>query len=294
MEKRQIKVSRTAEKINTTQWFNFIPDSYLERTSRPVYAIALLLPLIIFYELGTIFINTDVLAQSQIRVVAFVWLQDSLRHIGLIGKWSWIAPPLAVVIILLGLQIASRKSWMVFFSDFYVMVVECIILAIPLLVFSLLINSALQTPAPDSQYAMANFSTTLLQVFAGTGSNNLLADIVTGIGAGIYEELIFRLILICSLMIILQDVLRLEHTISIVLAIIISATLFSVHHHIVFLNGQFGQMSPFSLPEFIFRTLAGIYFAILFAVRGFGVTAGTHAFYDIMATLINAAFFANH
>jgi hypothetical protein len=43
--------------------------------------------------------------------------------------------------------------------------------------------------------------------------------------------------------------------------------------------------------EFGFRTVAGIYFAALFAIRGFGITAGVHAFYDIIATIINAVFF---
>ena len=66
-------------KYNTSQLFNFAQDSYFERTSRPIYAIVFLLPFIVFYELGTIFINTDVLNQSQVRVMAFVWLQNFLE-----------------------------------------------------------------------------------------------------------------------------------------------------------------------------------------------------------------------
>jgi hypothetical protein len=52
-----------------------------------------------------------------------------------------------------------------------------------------------------------------------------------------------------------------------------------------------GRSAPFNPTEFGFRTIAGVYFAILFAIRGFGITAGTHAFYDIIATLVNAIFF---
>jgi len=61
---------------STSQLLNFAKDSYLDRTSRPIYAIIFLLPFIIFYEVGTILINTDMLNQSQVRVVAFVWLQN--------------------------------------------------------------------------------------------------------------------------------------------------------------------------------------------------------------------------
>ena len=120
----------------------------------------------------------------------------------------------------------------------------------------------------------------------------LLTNIVTGIGAGIYEELVFRLILICVLMMLFQDVLRLSHKSSVILAVLISAALFSAHHHIVFMNGQIGQIADFNWTKFSFRTMAGIYFAILYAIRGFGITAGTHAFYDIIATIVNAFFFA--
>ena len=118
----------------------------------------------------------------------------------------------------------------------------------------------------------------------------LLANVVTGIGAGIYEELVFGLILIIVLMVLFQDVLQLGHRSSIILSVLISAALFGAYHHIVYLEGQFIQSSPFNWAEFSFRTIAGIYFAVLFAIRGFGITAGAHAFYDIIAVFMNAFF----
>jgi len=33
--------------------------------------------------------------------------------------------------------------------------------------------------------------------------------------------------------------------------------------------------------------MAGIYFAAIFAIRGFAIAVGTHAFYDIIAALLN-------
>ena len=118
-----------------------------------------------------------------------------------------------------------------------------------------------------------------------------MADIVTGVGAGIYEELVFRLILICVLMVLFQDLIGMSHQNAVVLSVLISAALFSAHHHVVWVDGRLGR-APFCWMEFGFRTIAGVYFAILFAIRGFGITAGTHAFYDIIATIVNAIFFA--
>ena len=77
-----------------------------------------LLPFIIFYEIGTILINTDVLNQYQVRVVAFVWVQDVLLHLGTGSRFAWIAPPVVVVMILIGLQIASKKPWYFCLSDY--------------------------------------------------------------------------------------------------------------------------------------------------------------------------------
>jgi len=301
---------RNGSKHNTSQLFDFARDSYFERTSRPIYAIVFLLPFIVFYELGTIFINTDLLNQTQVRVVAFVWLQKSLVYLGFGSKLAWAAPPLAVVTILVALQLVSGKRWRFAPGDIWAMAVECVMLAVPLIVLTLFMNSPSNPSRDTGRFTGAAVQTRTMagpsRLSAAHGglsqptnetdsvrpkTQSLLADIVTGIGAGIYEELIFRLILILALMLLFQDVLRFKRTSSIIISVLVSATLFSAHHHIDFLSGQLNQRDLFDWTEFTFRTIAGIYFAVLFAVRGFGITAGTHAFYDIIAVSIRAAFF---
>ena len=288
-------------KYTTGQLFNFARDSYLERTSRPVYAIVFLLPFIVFYEIGTILINTDVLSRLQVRVVAFVWLQNALEYLGPGTRLAWVAPPLVVVAILIGLQVASRKRWSFVLSDIPPMAVECVLLAVPLIVFSLFLNTPASPPRQDQPVASMPAKADSLPCCAAVSSDalasstvyipdNVLASIVTGIGAGIYEELVFRLILICLLMLLFQDAVGLNHTSSVILSVLISAALFSAHHHVAFVDGRLGQIAAFNWTEFGFRTMAGIYFAVLFAIRGFGITAGTHAFYDILATIVNAFF----
>ncbi|MFB0525340.1 MAG: CPBP family intramembrane glutamic endopeptidase, partial [Phycisphaerae bacterium] len=265
----------------------------------------------------------------QDRVVAFIWLQSFLdEYLGLGSKFAWVMPPLTVVIVLIALQLVSRKRWYFGLNDVGPMTIECILLSVPLIVLSLLLSGPAESKGDVSRLA---YSPTQIQIEADfgeqfgpeftaeglsravpscpsvasdglplaaaethsgrVGSKPLLANIVTGIGAGIYEELIFRLILMCLLMMLFQDIIRLDHKNSVILSVLISAALFSAHHHIVFVNGQFAATTPFNWPEFGFRTIAGVYFAVLFAVRGFGITAGTHAFYDIIATIINTVFF---
>lgn len=294
-----------------SQLCTFTSDSYLDRTSRPIYAIAYLLFFIVLYEIGTILVSPEALSeaisQSQVRVVAFVWIKNLLGHLGFTERMSWFATPLAVIVILLGLQITSRTRWFVRARDFIPMTVECIVLAIPLIVLSLALNSSINTAVPSESASLRPFvescasstntseSPIPLSVQSeqttGRRSSGLLIDIVTGIGAGIYEELVFRLILIILLMLLFQDIMHFKRNTSIVLSVVISAALFSAHHHIFFLNGRIDIGESFSMARFVFRSIAGVYFAILFAIRGFGIAAGSHAFYNIIAALLNTYLF---
>ena len=247
--------------------------------------------------------------QSQIRVVAFVWLQNFLESVGFHGKFAWAAPPLAVIVILLSQQITSRKQWSFWLYDYGLMVIECVLLAIPLIVLTLLLSTvgsrylhkgddgntaAAQTwTVPTCSSVSGNYNSGASSGGVENAFENRsswLANIVTGIGAGIYEELVFRLILICVLIILFHDVFKLGHTNAVVLSILVSAALFSAHHHVDLFSGKLSEMDPFDITEFAFRTMAGIYFAILYAIRGFGITAGTHAFYNILAETIRAGF----
>jgi membrane protease YdiL (CAAX protease family) len=59
-----------------------------------------------------------------------------------------------------------------------------------------------------------------------------------------------------------------------------SAVLFSAAHH----AGPYGE--PFDRYVFVFRTIAGLYFAAIFVVRGFGIAVGAHACYDVLAGVV--------
>lgn len=275
----------------TGQLVSFLPDSYLDRTSRPIYALAYLIGFMLFYEIGTFLIHpetlTESLAQPQVRVVAFVWVQNLLEFIGFSPRMTWIAAPFVVIIILIGLQITSKTKWQVRLGDFIPMTLECILLAIPLIVLSLLLNRNNQ-PVPPPAAALIS----LQQAVEPLAQRMLMVDIITGIGAGIYEELVFRLILICLLMMLFQDAFGMQKNNAIFASVLISALLFSAHHHVFFAGGRVFHGDPFTMGKFVFRTLAGVYFAALYAVRGFGITAGTHAFYNIIAAALKMLVFS--
>jgi len=283
--KRKIQ---TSEGASASQLFNFNPDSYLERTSRPLYAIVFLLPLIFLYEVGTILVNTDTLRHCENRVVAFIWLRYLARFMGFEDGVSFAVLPLLVLFVLATLHLASGKKWNVHLPDTLPMMGECVIWSIPLVAMGLLLSRPIEPTA--------NAAAAIVQCAANGDSatgNGLAGQIVTGIGAGIYEEFVFRLVLMVMLNILLHHLFGLKHASAAVASILISAALFSAYHHMDILPLESGirAVDPFTWPKFIFRTLAGVYFAGLFAFRGFGITAGTHAFYDIIVAFMKADLF---
>lgn len=279
-------------------------SGYFVRTARAVYALVFLLPFIVLYEVLVFLVNPQLLSEpvSNVRgaVVSFIWVQNFLHYLGMDTKVAWFFAPVVIIMILLMLQLASRQSWKVKFADIPVMAGECLIFAIPLIILALVLNRA-----PNQQQSAVNNFNTVITCSANSSdvadenqndqsgsSQEIYVNLLTGIGAGIYEELIFRLILIGLSMIFFETVLGIRHVRAVIISVIISSVLFSLHHHFVFLNGQFTRTADIlTMTRFAFRTIAGIFFAIIFAVRGFGIAAGTHAFYDIIATLLNAWLF---
>jgi len=108
--------------------------------------------------------------------------------------------------------------------------------------------------------------------------SNPLLRIVPYVGAGIYEETLFRLLLFTSLAWFLKKV-EIPSLLGGLLAAIGSAALFSGAHHV----GPHGQ--PYSHYLFVFRLAAGLYFALVYQLRGFGVAVGAHACYNVMVSV---------
>ena len=98
------------------------------------------------------------------------------------------------------------------------------------------------------------------------------------LGAGVYEELLFRLLLVPLLAWMLGWFCAGPGA-AMAGAVLLSSLLFAAAHYL----GPYGE--HFRSATFLFRTAAGMFFAVLFAYRGFGIAAGTHAGYDLLVGL---------
>lgn len=108
----------------------------------------------------------------------------------------------------------------------------------------------------------------------------LLTRLVMSLGAGVYEELVFRLGLLGGCIVGFEKLLRMSRWASIVGAFALSSVVFSLVHYIPPTGDQF------AFASFTFRVLAGVVFGLLFKLRGLAVAVYTHAFYDIFVLVI--------
>lgn len=133
--------------------------------------------------------------------------------------------------------------------------------------------------------AMTSSAVRILTIGGGAGElldHELMADLVGSLGAGIFEELVFRLGLMSLLVWIGLRVTRawsLPTWLAGAAAVVVSALVFSWFHH---LCGE-----PYERTRFVFRTMAGMLLGLLMWARGYGVCVYTHTVYNVYFYLAN-------
>jgi hypothetical protein len=107
-----------------------------------------------------------------------------------------------------------------------------------------------------------------------TQALTLGTQLVVSLGAGIYEELLFRVLLVSGLIWLFRR-MKFRNWVTVAAAVVLSALIFSAFHYI----GPYGD--PLTAPSFTFRAIAGLLLSGLYVARGFGIAAWTHALYDV-------------
>ena len=239
--------STRTEQATTGGTWRKLPSGYFAQSELPFASLALLLPLLVLYEIGTRHFASDPFAGTEHRIIAFKLMQEFFRLFGASGRYL---PALAIVGILLAWHIARNDPWRVRPGTLAGMAIEGCLLGLPLLAIGIVGLRYLAAPVSGDWRGM----------------------IVLSIGAGIYEELVFRLVAFTLLQLLLVDLLELPKLWAGAATVLAASVLFSVYHYL-------GE-EP-TLHTFVFRTVAGIYFGVVFLFRGFGITACSHASYDV-------------
>jgi Type II CAAX prenyl endopeptidase Rce1-like len=231
-------------------------SAYLNSTRHPWSSFLFLVPLLAAYEGGVLWLAGD--QAARLRNGADAWLRWALEVFGVAQVFA--APAIVVTVLLLWSwwRWADRpddpvRTWfgMAFESG----------------VFAFLLWQFGQNFGPLVERLGVK-----LEITVQTGQ---AARVLTFIGAGIYEEVLFRLGLFVGGYCFLR-MIRLSAPAAVLLAAGGAAVAFAAAHHV----GPYGE--PMNPPVFVFRAVAGLYFTVLFVGRGFGVAVGAHAGYDVL------------
>jgi hypothetical protein len=237
--------------------------AYWQDSRKPRYSLLLALPLFIIYQVlealepatrgGTLRNGADVILQSLFYHVA-----------GPRGPMLFL-----VCLVAVGLWLVIRdyhKSGReLHFSVLLLMLAEAAVLAVSIGIIVSAITSQLVRPTAMLQQSVEQMPTS--------------TKLMLSLGAGLYEELLFRVLLVGSLAWAGKRVLGLRPLVAGIWAALIGALIFSAFHYV----GPYGdRLTAYS---FVFRTIAGLTFSALFLLRGFGITAWTHALYDAFLLL---------
>ncbi|HXG08955.1 MAG TPA: CPBP family glutamic-type intramembrane protease [Gemmataceae bacterium] len=226
---------------------------YLGATRHPWPCFLFVLPLLVAYEAGVLWLGGT--QPDALRNGADAWLRWGLETFGL-SQLYW-TPGLVALLFLSWSWLRFRDRPDDLLGVLTGMAVESVAFAVGL-------------------WGLSRAMEPLLNQLAVAGpGDELIGRTVTFLGAGIYEEVLFRLLLFSGLARLLRHV-ELPGPLAVGLAAVASAALFAAAHHV----GPYGE--TFQGGVFLFRMAAGMYFAALFRLRGFGIAAGAHACYDVL------------
>jgi hypothetical protein len=247
-----------------------LSGGYWSVSRAPRYSLLFVLPLFVLYEaLASALAAPGV---ESVRNAADVVLKTPfMLFSGARGSMVFFATVIAVCVYLVGRDLkksGGRLQPRLFASMFAESAVLALLLGI---VVGTLTQQLLGGLAGLSMQA----GSPMQQMGVGT-------RLMLSLGAGLYEELLFRVLLVGGLAWLFARFLGGSRIVAGLLAACIGALVFSAFHYI----GQYGD--PFELGSFTYRAIAGLVFSGLYLTRGFGITAWTHALYDVYVMIILA------
>ncbi|HEU4453094.1 MAG TPA: CPBP family glutamic-type intramembrane protease [Longimicrobiaceae bacterium] len=235
--------------------------SYFELTRTLTYSLLFAAPLLLLYELGTLVLAR--MDPAALRNGADVLLRSLLAAGGIQGTAAFTGLLLAIAVILIVIE-RRRRRVPLRLAPFAGMAAESVL-------YALLFGSIVGTM---TSWLLGGGGTRLAASEGPLSNLSVPEGVVLSLGAGVYEEIVFRVLLVGGLFALFRSS-GISRRTAAMFAALLAALVFSGFHYI----GPYGDQ--WAAGSFVFRFLAGLAFSVLFLVRGFGITAWTHALYDV-------------
>ena len=239
---------------------------YFASTRAPRYSILFALPLLLLYEALAALLETP---QGSMRNGADVLLRGTFSAV--LGAYGPAIFMTVVVLIGAGLVAMDMRRARESLRPVYfpLMLAESSVLA---LLFGVVIGTVTARLLGAVHLLAAQVPTDINQM-------SWMTRLMLSLGAGLYEELFFRVVLVSGVAALGVSVLGWTRRSAVIFAVVFSAFVFSAFHYIP----PYGD--KLQIASFTFRFFSGLAFSALYVFRGFGVTAWTHALYDCFLLL---------
>ena len=229
--------------------------SYFIQTRSSFYSFLFTIPLFFIYEVGILFLSKDDILV--VRNGADFLMRSILESFGIFGLYG-LGAIFLIGFIITYIYFFNDKSNKSIRADYlFIMIFESVCWALIL------------------YFLLSKFMLVLMNPIGKT----ITQQVTLAVGAGIYEEFLFRVMLISGLTGIIGVVFLWREKVRKAAALIIAAGIFSAFHFV----GDYGDF--FSMELFLLRFFAGIVLGILYIARGFGITAYAHSIYDLIVLI---------
>ena len=229
--------------------------SYFLQTRSSFYSFLFTIPLFFIYEVGILFLSKDDILV--VRNGADFLMRSILESFGIFGLYG-LGAIFLIGFIITYIYFFNDKSNKSIRADYlFIMIFESVCWALIL------------------YFLLSKFMLVLMNPIGKT----ITQQVTLAVGAGIYEEFLFRVMLISGLTGIIGFVFLWSEKVRKAAALIIAAGIFSAFHFV----GDYGDF--FSMELFLLRFFAGIFLGILYIARGFGITAYAHCIYDLIVLI---------
>ncbi len=232
----------------------FAPEvpSYSRDIARPLNQLLIIVPLLVLFQAGSVRLGSGLLVPQYLRV--------ALECLGAPGRWL---PMCLIILVLIAQHITRKDPFKLNVWAGLGIIVESACWVLPLVAIGWITSDSPSEAQAATQPVI---------------NDTLLRSCIEAIGAGVYEEFLFRMVFISVILMLFVDLLHWKSDAVTIIALIVSGVVFSLFH---FSLDQLTGQVPIHWGVFIFLSLAGIWWGVLFLWRGFAVAVCCHIWWDL-------------
>ncbi len=224
---------------------------YRNDIHKPLNQLVIIAPLLVIFQIGSAQLGSDLLVPQYLRCV-LLWFGATGRYL----------PAVLIVVVLLAQHAVRNDPSRINLRAVLGMIFESAFWSLPLLAISWLTGRVYVSAAAEG----------------GPSGNAVLRTWMEAIGAGVYEEFLFRLVFLSVMVLLFVDLLHLRKDVMTIVAILLAGLIFAACH---FPAAHWFGTEVRQWGRFAFLALAGAWWGVLFVWRGYAVAACSHIWWDI-------------